>query len=247
MPTQFIKVFEGFTTEADADLAGIGLRLEGYTTTVTQEANGTYTLTATKKVDQASNAVDGFFEESDQGSDYEVELSSAVKGLLDFIASFESGGNYNAYYNNSGNQNSPKFTSMTLKSVREWQDQYVNVNGSKSSAVGRYQIIRSTFDLLVDELNLDASNTRFTQDTQDLMAKRLLERRGLQAFLRGDDDTPTFGNSLAKEWAALPVLAETNRNGITIARGDSYYSGVGGNKALAAASDFEAQLQSMLV
>ena len=77
------------------------------------------------------------------------------------------------------------------------------------------------------------------------MAKTLLERRGLAKFLAGDSSVSEFGNSLAKEWAALPVLSQTSRDGVQISRGDSYYSGVGGNKALASVDDFENQLNAL--
>jgi muramidase (phage lysozyme) len=246
MPLQYTKVYEGFTSAKDADLAGIGLRLEGYTTSVEVKSDGSFTLIATKTVDQASNEVDSVFEESDGGDQGNVIPTSDIKSLLDFIATYESSGNYNAYFGNSRNQNFPKFTSMTLASVRTWQENFVTVNGSRSSAVGRYQIIRSTLDLLIDQLSLDKDNERFTQKVQDMMAKKLLERRGLGAFLQRSISVQQFGNSLAKEWAALPVLTDTVRSGTPIKRGDSFYSGIAGNRALADTDEFEAHLEALI-
>ena len=55
--------------------------------------------------------------------------------------------NYNAHYG-AGKQTKTKFTEMTVNDVLSWQNNFVR-QGSKSSAVGRYQIIRKTMRSLI--------------------------------------------------------------------------------------------------
>ncbi len=45
-----VREFPGFSSREDAELAGIGLELEGYDVSVKQEANGTFTLVGTKMI-----------------------------------------------------------------------------------------------------------------------------------------------------------------------------------------------------
>jgi muramidase (phage lysozyme) len=107
--------------------------------------------------------------------------------------------------------------------VLKWQEEYVR-NGSVSSAVGKYQIIRPTLLGLVKQLEIDTSQ-RFDETLQDRMAIALLERRGAQAFVEKKMTREQFAASLAKEWAALPKVEGENPT-------QSYYAGDGINKAL---------------
>ena len=145
----------------------------------------------------------------------------SYKPLLNLIAKFESGGNYNAYYGNSRNQDID-FTNMSVAQVRQWQQDYV-AQGSASSAVGRYQIISTTLDGLVQELNIEPSQ-KFDQATQDSMAVALLERRGSVDYVNEEVTKEQFAANLAKEWAALPKIIGENPE-------QSYYAGDGLNKS----------------
>jgi lysozyme len=73
----------------------------------------------------------------------------------------------------------------------------VTAGGYSSSAAGRYQILKKTFD------SLKKVGTDFSPKTQDLMAIELIKRRGaLKNVLDGD-----FKNAILKcnkEWASLP-------------------------------------------
>ncbi len=145
----------------------------------------------------------------------------SYKPLLNLIASVESSGNYNAHFGNSRN-NSVRFTDMTVAEVRQWQPDFV-ANGSPSSAVGRYQIISTTLDGLVAELEIEPSQ-KFDPPTQDKMAIALLERRGAEAYVNKELSSEEFAANLAKEWAALPKILGDNPE-------QSYYAGDGLNKS----------------
>lgn len=141
--------------------------------------------------------------------------------LLNTIAKGESKGNYNAYYGNAGNK-SIRFTDMSVGEVLKWQEDYVR-QGSVSSAVGKYQIIRPTLAGLVRQLKLDP-DTRFDEKLQDKLAITLLERRGVQAFIQKKLTREQFAANLAKEWAALPKASGASPH-------ESHYAADGINKA----------------
>lgn len=124
------------------------------------------------------------------------------KQLLSTIAEGESRNNYNAYYGNATNKDI-RFTEMTIQEVMEWQEQYVK-NGSPSSAVGKYQIIRPTLEGLVIEHRLDPA-TKYDEATQDKLAIALIERRGVKEYSRGKISREEFAHNLSQEWAALPA------------------------------------------
>src|SRR5262249_20497779 len=109
--------------------------------------------------------------------------TGGVRGLLDFIAKPESAGNYDAYYGHAHNTNDPKITEMTLAQLRVWQDDFVGPRGMPSSAAGRYQIVRQTLDSLIHTMGLNRTTTVYDPNTQDLMAVKLLEGRGLTRYL----------------------------------------------------------------
>lgn len=141
--------------------------------------------------------------------------------LLDTIAKGESKGNYNAHYGNAGNT-SVRFTNMTIAEVLQWQSDFID-QGHKSSAVGKYQIVRPTLRGLVAQLKIDPNKTRFDEKTQDRLAVALLERRGAHEYMNGKMTREEFAANLAKEWAALPKATGSNPT-------QGYYDGDGLNK-----------------
>lgn len=145
----------------------------------------------------------------------------SYKPLLNLIAGVESGGNYNAHFSNSRND-SVKFTDMSIAEVMQWQKDFV-AQGSPSSAVGRYQIISTTLNGLVSELNIEPTQ-KFDPPTQDKMAIALLERRGGEQYVNQELSPEEFAANLAKEWAALPKVVGDNPE-------QSYYAGDGLNKS----------------
>lgn len=228
----------GFTDKAEAEALAEEFRFDGWTAEVIEEDDGTWTLRATPPVraaasNQNRDAVGGTDgAETIAAGAPESANTSPLSGLLDFIATYESNGNYNAYYRHAGNQTNPKFTQMKLDSVLEWQRRYV-ANGSASSAAGRYQIILKTLRGLIASMGLDGATARFTQEMQDKMAIKLLEVRGLTRYLAGTMSAEDFANEVTKEWASMPIVTNgfADRQGRTNRRGFSYYAGDGLNKA----------------
>lgn len=157
--------------------------------------------------------------------------TNPIKNLLDFISTHESGGNYNVVY---GGKETP-LTNMSIADVITYQDS-LKKKGSPSTAVGRYQIIQPTLKQLVGELGLEG-DTPFSEEVQDQLATALLKRRGLDSFLSGEKSLEDFGNKLAKEWAALPVLTPIKGPHRAVKPGETYYSGDKINKARARPAD----------
>ena len=106
-------------------------------------------------------------------------------------------------------------TGMTLNEVDDIQsDMLKHPNNTwNSSAIGRYQIVRTTLRSLKKELGLTGDEI-FSPQLQDQLAQALLERRGYSRWKAGEISTKAFLNNLAKEWASLPT-----------AKGRGYYSG----------------------
>ena len=169
--------------------------------------------------------------------------TSRIKPLLDFIGNVESAKGYNYEYGNKPLD----LSNMTIKEVIEHQEKRKK-EGVKSTAVGRYQFVLNTLKSLVltdsgkeknpNDLPLDA---KFTPELQDKAATILLQRRGLNDYLAGNMSPEVFSTEVAKEWASMPLIADTtvtrkNKKGkeeqVNLKRGQSYYSGVAGNKSL---------------
>jgi hypothetical protein len=122
----------------------------------------------------------------------------------------------------------PPLTSMTVAQVLQWQLDAIRAYRAKNrsrggySAAGRYQIIRSTLQSLIDS---DWKLTDlYDRDTQDLLGLQLLRRRGWDRWRSGrmPGGDQEFADSLSKEWASLPFRT-----------GRSYYDKDGhGNRSL---------------
>jgi len=108
----------------------------------------------------------------------------------------------------------------------------------KLFAVGRYQIIPKTMQGLVKNLKIDPNTTTLDPSTQDL-----LFAKGLTTSVGGRKAVDDYINAkpgatreaailaLAQEFASVGVPYDTKRGDVPIKKGQSYYSGVGGNKA----------------
>lgn len=153
-----------------------------------------------------------------------------VGSILDFIARYESRGNYNVIL---GGETVPELTKMTLNQVHEYQRQMVQ-SGKESSAVGRYQYIRKTLRDTAAQMRLDPNTTIFDQKTQDAIATYTLRSIGLDRWLNGQLSDEDFLNNVAKIWAGIPNTA-----------GISAYQGVGSNKAGTTSKNALATLQNI--
>lgn len=150
-------------------------------------------------------------------------IPPAARSILDVIGNGEAPRGYDQVYGGIPHAAAPPrpITSMSVREVYDWQGRAVSA-GAASTAAGRYQIIRGTLRGLAHKL--DAWSWRYDPATQDRFAFELLRRRGWDAFVQGRKSLNAFGNDLAKEWAALPVLTGSKR-------GRSYYHGDGLNAA----------------
>lgn len=159
-----------------------------------------------------------------------------TKALLDFIAEHESRGDYNTVWSGIAARHRPKrpLTTMTIAEVLAWQDSIDPLY--RSEAAGKYQIMEDTLRGLYVEAGLGAK-ALFDEDNQDRLAEALLRRRGLGLYRSGAMTAEAFANSLAKEWASLPVVTGKKK-------GQSYYSGDGLNKALVNVEPFLAAVRA---
>lgn len=100
--------------------------------------------------------------------------------------------------------------SLTLTQIDGLQTKMLQhpANRWKSSALGRYQIIRTTMRAIRKTLPDRYPGTRrFDAACQDEMACFLLGQRGIDKYLAGRMSEDTMLLNLAKEWASLPTPA----------------------------------------
>lgn len=159
--------------------------------------------------------------------------------LLDFIASYEAPKGYGTVYGNKQSRLPKPLTSMTLAEVIAAGPGWSKSFGS--SACGRYQFMTATLKDLRTSLVLMGDNV-FSADLQDRLGYALLQRRGYASFMSGLTSATAFGLAIAKEWASFPVLVATRGQKREVARGQSFYSGDGLNKALVKPEAVEAAL-----
>lgn len=161
-------------------------------------------------------------------------MSEFTVNLLDTIKKKETQGNYNIFAGDKATANR-RLTNLTLNEV-------IRKQGNK--AAGAYQFKPETLRTLMKDLGLKG-NEKFTPAFQDVLATRLLERRGLNDYLAGNLPADVFALNAAKEWASLPVLTPTKGRVGPVEPGMSYYQGYGSNKALMNQDEFN-QYKQML-
>ncbi|CAH0343714.1 hypothetical protein [Rhizobium sp. CECT 9324] len=106
-------------------------------------------------------------------------------------------------------------TDKTLKHIDELQTAMLRDPDNKrwnSSAIGRYQVVRTTLRKVRKTLGLD-DTMKFSKDLQDAIALHLLDGRGLSKYLSGSMTEDTFLNNMAKEWASIPTTTGTGYYG----------------------------------
>lgn len=94
---------------------------------------------------------------------------------------------------------------MTLKEIDALQTRMLAhpKNYLNSSALGRYQIVRTTLRKLRERYGL-GGNLKFDKDLQDRLAIYLLSGRGLEKYFKGVMEENQILLELSKEWASLP-------------------------------------------
>lgn len=160
-----------------------------------------------------------------------------TKRLRDFIARYESGGDYNIVWGGIRKADHPPrpLVTMTIRDVLAWQDRIDPKYNSE--AAGKYQVMEDTLRGIYTKAGL-FGHSLFDEENQDRLADALLRRRGLDRYLSGSITTEEFANAIAREWASMPVVTGPNR-------GRSYYAGDGLNKAHAGVSEFLAAVRSV--
>ena len=148
--------------------------------------------------------------------------------ILNFLAQFESKGNYRAYFAHSNNMLP---LPATVGGVLTKMLQMTARSHMPSSATGRYQLMHTTLSGLVKKYRIPLT-TLFTDDFQDLMGLYLLEERGYLHWVRGVLTTHAFADDLSMEWASLPYHT-----------GRSYYDGDGLNHSLVSRTKFVEMLE----
>lgn len=175
---------------------------------------------------------------------------AALRGaeiLLDFIGGVETGRTgadaYRTVYGHKEGTLPKPLTDFTIDELLASQLRWGKNWGS--SAAGKFQIIRKTLQGLVKKLDLSGSS-KFGQKTQDMLGMQLLLARGYEKFAEGRMSLEAFALELAKEWASMPVLADTQGANRKVKAGQSYYAGDGLNKALVTPTQLRAVLAQVL-
>ncbi len=137
-------------------------------------------------------------------------LDAKTSNLLEFIGTLEAPGGYDSYSYYAAAPPPKPLTQMTIAEVLAWQDR-IDAR-SKSEAAGRFQIMEDTLRPLVRNHGIDPKQL-FDVNMQSRLAVILLKRRGWDPL---SPNHIAVANSLAKEWAALPVVSGPNI-------GKSYY------------------------
>lgn len=109
--------------------------------------------------------------------------------------------------------------SMTLAQIDSLQTKMLP-NKLNSTALGRYQIIRTTLRTIKKTLKL-GNNELFNAEMQDCLACFLLGQRGIDKWLGGYLKEDTLISNLAHEWASLPMPDGNSAYG-TVKKGDKH-------------------------
>lgn len=178
------------------------------------------------------------------------------EALAENISKYESdGAGYNAYNKGTvGNKMIPSdkpidFSQMTIEEFLRRGDLKPG-DPDRLFAVGKYQIIPATMKDLVKNLKLDPKTTTLDPGVQNLLFSKGLtktRRKAVEEYISGKSDNIDAAIlQLAQEFASVGVPYDTERvvpahkdkNGnvvpekrIKLKKGDSFYSGEGGNVA----------------
>lgn len=95
---------------------------------------------------------------------------------------------------------------MTLAEIDRLQTKMLQhpKNRWNSSAIGRYQIVRTTLRKIKKELGV-ADTVKFDEDFQDRAARYLLWGRGIDKYITGKWSKEKVLLELSKEWASIPT------------------------------------------
>lgn len=164
--------------------------------------------------------------------------SLKVRNILRFIGESESNNNPNRFrgdieLDQIGQFN---FESMSIGEVLAWQENNKDEKG-KYRAVGQYQFMPETLREFMGKTGLKEGD-RFSRENQEKLTIAMLEEGGLSEFIKDPhNNKEKFSNTVARRFASMPLLYNTNVNGNLKKRGDSRYGG--SNKALVSPVELE--------
>lgn len=134
-----------------------------------------------------------------------------VLDLIGFTEGTDKGAGYNETLAYGAYTGGPvNLVGMTLSQLDAMQTKMLRhpKNKFKSSASGRYQIVRTTARAIREKLpEVYPATRKFDAECQDEMACYLLGVRGIDKYLAGRLSEDTLINNLAQEWASLPTTA----------------------------------------
>lgn len=218
-----------FQDKIKADAKSFGMTPEEFTMDFWKKVNQTVGGAAGEKDQEPAETADGNVVKSSFETDIGTTIDDAISAGADTVAQVRNDPNvrravsvldllgktegtdrgdgynetlaYGAYTNGDVD-----LVNMTLGDLDKLQTKMLRHPKNKwnSSAVGRYQIVRTTLRKLKKSMGL-TDDMKFTPELQDMMALELLRGRGLDAWLAGKKSDKSFINSLAKEWASLPT------------------------------------------
>lgn len=169
------------------------------------------------------------------------EPGSPEDKIVNYIRKFEAGKQgYDSVWAGNRHPLPRRPTDMSVCEVRQWQAEAGK--RQDSAAIGLFQIIGSTFNTVMNQLQLGC-DTKFDQKTQDRMGLALLYRRGWAEFKAGakadkNYDVTGFAFELAGEWAAFPAPVGPDK-------GFSRYRRIGGNRHLVELPEYLAFLRDL--
>ena len=139
-------------------------------------------------------------------------------------------------------------TRVKIRMLRDFQ------RAGQIGAVGKYQVIGSTLQMAIDAGVVD-KNDVFNKTTQEKIYRWILEskRPEIGHYLRTGENQLAAQIAMAKEWASIGMPIDydvTNKAGNvirSIKAGQSYYAGVGNNKALIRPSQIVEALNALRV
>jgi muramidase (phage lysozyme) len=218
-------------------LSGLSKKMEKFKTDMSETLNNFSILPEAKASIMPSSIIDTQ-ERSTSPSRPVTEKTSGLNGLLETIArgegtsdiqaqqrGFASG--YDVVYG-YGQYVKPEkpISEMTVGEVKQFQRRQIRATTGKipgtnkgTGAVGKYQITQTTLQGLQNELGF-SDQQKFSPKFQELLAAKLLERRGLKTYLSGKISMREFQNNLAKEWASIAIY-ETGKSAYGQATGTS--------------------------
>lgn len=143
-------------------------------------------------------------------SNYEINQQDYA--ILNFIASKESKSEYSMVYPNTV---SPEILQYTIDKILQMQSEMVRspiaIQYSRSSAVGRYQLIQDQIATAADSIGLDKELTKFSKYVQDALCMEIIKNKcDYEKWLAEEIETEIFQFKLAGQFESIPLPCSKN-------------------------------------